>query len=93
MNEYFYYIHEGLAEVFMESHDFMYFDYKHVRAFINLSKTKYEEEKMLDPNQSEIGQDNSQISPRPSFTIPEIIYTSPLVTEQRFKRKSSNLTI
>lgn len=90
MNDYFYYIHEGLAEVFMESHDFLYFDYKHVRTFINSSKTKNEEEQMQDPDQSDFGLDNSMISQRPSFSIPEIVYTSPLTTEQRFKRKSSN---
>lgn len=37
-NEYFYYIHEGIVEVIIESMDFMYFNHKHVKNFISQIK-------------------------------------------------------
>jgi len=38
MNEYFYYMHDGLAEVIMEFIDFIYFDYQSVAKFVSQIK-------------------------------------------------------
>lgn len=35
MNEYLYYIQEGIVEVIIESMDFMFFDHKSVKKFIS----------------------------------------------------------
>jgi CRP-like cAMP-binding protein len=34
MNDNFYYLHEGLAEVIMETEDFLFFDHEAVKKFI-----------------------------------------------------------
>ena len=44
INSHLYYIHEGMAEVVLESQDFKFFDYKKVNKFINISNNMSEDD-------------------------------------------------
>jgi hypothetical protein len=72
MNEYFYYIHEGLAEVIIESQDFLYFDYKHVRTFINSTQEIKEVEKKFEGNRLQSELNKPEIHKMPN-TVREVL--------------------
>jgi transcriptional regulator of heat shock response len=71
----------------MESHDFLYFDYEHVRTFINSTQEIKEEEKKLEDNRLQLELNKPQIQKMANI-VTEVLNTSNVVTEQRFRRKS-----